>query len=522
MAPLLPLELQQTLRQSCPGRGAQINQLATFYNVGCILISDATWLIERQAHFPSPPLLVAYGLEGTNKLRCITSVLEARQRAYVLVQCADCLSQRHLLSKIFAVCIVALGEKEHIEEYGKIDTLNSLVVNLQKLFERTAGDAQCEKLILVLNGIDEQRGGTATLLPSLARLPDLMPDPSALSLIMVSSSSRPVPMHKSGVPYIHFPPYTRNEAISLIAKDPPALQPDPDHLVEPIPRIDEQTLLPIFTQFCATVYDSLIAPTSSISITTFRATCTALWPAFIWPLLSSEPPSGKVKTWDFQRLLIRNRSLFQTKGESILVGRLRPVHGYSFQNIQLDHDISPSRAIDKDPSPTPPLLKAFPTLLLLSCYLASHTDPKVDILLFSRLSSSSKSARTRKNYHKRKLQKAATASFADTAAEKNALKASKKLFDAKSGVGRPFPLERVVAILRAVHPEGIRSRRGVSDSVYRGVSELERLGLVVCVDDGEGEGESLWRVKVSRGWVEQQGERIGLGVRIGEYEVQGD
>jgi origin recognition complex subunit 5 len=416
-----------------------------------------------------------------------------------------------------------MGEAEHIEEYGKIDTLNSLVVNLQKLFERTARDGGCEKLVLVLEGIDEQRGGSATLLPSLARLPDLMPFPTALSLILVSSASRPLTLHCSGVLYVHFPPYTRNEAISIIAKNPPLLQPDPSEVSDQILKVDESILLPIYTQFCATVYDSLIAPTSSTSLSTFRTTCTTLWPTFIWPLLSSENPQGKAKTWDFQRLLVRNRALFQTAGESALVNHLCPPKGYTFQSLSLASDKSSSQTNTKTP-PTAPLLKPFPTLLLLSCYLASHTNPKVDILLFSRLSSSSKTSRLRKNYHKRKHLKAATASFADSAAEKNALKASKKLFDAKSGVGKSFGLERVVAILRAVHPEGVKGRRGVSDGVYRGVGELERLGLVRCVDGGGGgeEGEGMWRVNVRREWVEELCERVGLGVRVGEYEVQGD
>ena len=483
------------------------------------LVRLHTRLTASQNHFPSPSLLVAYGLEETDKLKCIVSVLEARNRTHALVKCQDCLSQRHLLSKIYASCVVALGEAERIEEYGKIDTLNSLVVNLQKLFEKTAKDGQYEKLVLVLDAIDEQRGGSATLLPALARLPDLMPDPSALSLVLVSSSPRPLPLHVSGISYTHFPPYTRDEAITLITRDPPALQPSLEDLASPIPSVNDSTLLPIYMQFCTTVYDSLISSTSSTSLSMFHQTCKTLWPPFIWPLLFSEAPPGKAKAWDFQRLLIRNRSLFQAQGERILVDRLHPLGGYSWRDLQL------TAPLDKDipvapPSTSPPLLSPFPTLLLLSAYLASHTSQKLDILLFSRLSSSSKSARTRKNYHRRKILKAATASFADTAAEKNALKASKKLFDSKSGVGRAFPLERLIAVLRAVHPEGVKGRRGVSDRVYRGLAELERLGLVRCVD--EEEGESLWRVNVGRGWVEGLADRVGLGVRIGEYEVQGE
>jgi origin recognition complex subunit 5 len=512
----LPLEVQQSLRQSCPSRGLQINQLASFYNVIQTDPFGTPKLIQKQAHFPSPPILVTYGLEGTGKLKCITSVLEARARTHAVVKCADCLSQRHLLSKIFAACIVALGEAEHVEKYGKIDKLNSLVVNLQRLFESTADGGQFRKLVLVLNGIDEQRGGTATLLPMLGRLPGLMPDRSALSLILVSNFARPPPLHLSGLAYLHFPPYTRNEAISIITNDPPPLQPDFDERTGLIP-VDDSVLLPIYTQFCTTVYDSLIALTS-ISLSTFRTTCITLWPAFIWPLLSNEQTLGKSKPWTIQRLLIRNRALFQTTGEATLVSHFRPLETPTFQSL------TSTSSTQTPPSPlplSPPLLKPFPTLLLLSCYLASHTNAKVDILLFSRLSSSSKSSRTRKNYHKRKHLKAASASFADTAAEKNALKASKKLFDAKSGVGRPFGLERVVAILRAVHPEGVKGRRGVGDRVYRGVGELVRLGLVRGVEGGE-EGERLWRVDVRRGWVDGLVEKVGLGVRVGEYEVQGE
>lgn len=513
----LPLEVQQTLQQSCPSRGLQIIQLATFYNVNRAPLVRLAKLTQKQPHFPSPPVLVAYGLEGTDKLKCITRVLESRARTHVVVKCADCLSQRHLLSKIFAACIVALREAEHIEEYGKIDTMNSLVVNLQRLFERTARDGRCQKLVLVLKCIDEQRGGTTTLLPSLARLPDLMPDSSALSLVLVSNFARPLPLHQSGVSYLHFPPYTRNEAISIITNNPPPLQPT-DEFPKLTP-VEDSTLLPIYTQFCATVYDSLIALTSSTSLSTFRTTCATLWPAFIWPLLSSEQLPGKSKPWTIQRLLIRNRALFQTTGESTLVSHLRPLDNPTFQSLATA--TSTTQPTTTTLSAPPPLLKPFPTLLLLSCYLASHTNAKVDILLFSRLSSSSKSSRTRKNYHKRKHLKAASASFADTAAEKNALKASKKLFDTKSGVGRPFALERVVAILRAVHPEGVKGRRGVVDRVYRGVGELVRLGLVRGVEGGE-EGERLWRVDIRRGWVDGLVERVGLGVRVGEYEVQGE
>jgi len=79
------------------------------------------------------------------------------------------LSQRHLLSKIFAACVSALQQEEEIEIFDRVDNLNALVVSLQKLLKNRR-----RKFVLVLDGIDKQRGGTATLLPALARIGDLV------------------------------------------------------------------------------------------------------------------------------------------------------------------------------------------------------------------------------------------------------------------------------------------------------------------------------------------------------------
>jgi origin recognition complex subunit 5 len=88
---------------------------------------------------------------------------------YAAIQCQECLSQRHLLSKIFSACLTTLAVEEDDEQYDRIDTVNALAVGLEKLFRRHA-----QKLVLVLDEIDEQRGAVATLLPALARLGDLV------------------------------------------------------------------------------------------------------------------------------------------------------------------------------------------------------------------------------------------------------------------------------------------------------------------------------------------------------------
>lgn len=170
-------------------------------------------------------------------------------------------------------------------------------------------------------------------------------------------------------------------------------------------------------------------------------------------------------------------------------------------------------------------LKHFSTLLLLSAYLASHTPPKHDIILFSRLSSGSKSYKVRR----RKIfaasagsgsKKSTTTTSADRMNVNAQSKTAKALVDAKAGVARPFTMERVCAILRAVHPVGVGGRRGVVDRVGREMGELVRLRVVVCVGAGAGgeDGEERWRVNVGREVVEGCGRRWGVGMR--EYEIE--
>lgn len=100
-------------------------------------------------------------------------------------------------------------------------------------------------------------------------------------------------------------------------------------------------------------------------------------------------------------------------------------------------------------------------------------------------------------------------------------------------------MERLLAILRAVHPHGIPNRPGhvVSDRVYRELGELEKLRLVVRTSSssmGTGAGgaggmsgagtddltEEKWRVNVGRDWVVSMGHVCGMG--ISEYEVDNE
>ncbi len=154
MDALLPPELLDLIQQKCQSRDAQIRQLGTYYN-------DT---------FPSPPILVAYGLEQSSKRDVILSVLQARSIAHTVIKTKECLSQRHLLSKIFAASITALGHGDQVDQYEKTDSINALLGNLRKLFERLGG----RKFVLVVEDADELKQPSPTLLPALARLGSLV------------------------------------------------------------------------------------------------------------------------------------------------------------------------------------------------------------------------------------------------------------------------------------------------------------------------------------------------------------
>ena len=346
-----------------------------------------------------------------------------------------------------------------------------------------------------------------------------------VSTILTTCSSNPLPLHKTGVPYIHFSPYTRAQAVHILNEDN-NLSLTPKNM-----SVKTADIQRIYTQFLITVYDSLIAPTNSLS--TFRKVSARLWPRFIWPALSSEQPGSrpKDKTWDFAKLLIRNRALFQIEGENAMLEHLRPSsEPWTFEDLlraptepspraqPAISQISRPQTTTTNTTTSPPLLTYFLTLLLLSSHLASHTPPKNDILLFSRLASTSSGSRMQRrriNTKSTSLTNKPSASLTP-----NKLTRLRNQFSLHFGAPRSFSLERVIAILRAVHPDGIANKRGTGDRVYREMGELERMRLVVRIDDGEeGEAGGRWRVGVGREVVVGLCERWP-GVGVEEWALQ--
>ncbi|KAK2766205.1 hypothetical protein FQN54_007721 [Arachnomyces sp. PD_36] len=555
MAPSLPTELLLSITQQWPCRDLQILQLAS-------LLSPYT---------PSPATIVVHGIEATGKSGIVRSILSqygdqdkdedddtysssnARAIPHAYVRCAECITGRHLLSKIIAAILAALGLPEDAVK-GAIDHVCTMGVVLKDIFEgrKGGGVGEIEKLVLVLDGVEEQREAQQFLLPALARLGEMIP---ALCVVMIlSTTPQPLAFEVVGIPHVYFPPYTRKEAISIITSSPPP----------PIPEgeLPPETTSHIYPQFVSTVYDSLIGPTAS-TIPSFRSVCARLWPQFVGPITRGEKPlasgSGEQDVqWDFTRLLVKNRRIFQHHGEGVLVHRIAaPVVVPPPTTTS-----TTATATTKDTLvPTLPLsLPYLPTLVLTSAYLATYTHPRLDTVLFSKFASSA-SAQRKKNHHKRKLKKifAQTDTSApplqgaddpQTPRKKNGpgrprkgeTKAKREVIGAGSGLtARPFPLERLLAIYRAIDPDPtlLPSSKGataanatadaVADMVYTELATLHRLRLVVPASrsggGGGSKGDTLpggseavdagekWRVNVSGEWVVGMAKRIGIEVQ---------
>ena len=190
------------------------------------------------------------------------------------------------------------------------------------------------------------------------------------------------------------------------------------------------------------------------------------------------------------------------------------------------------QTVVKDEEPV--LLKHLPTILLLSCYLASHTHQKHDIVLFSRLSTASSTNRRKKKYlarsraggitktptKKKDVDGETSRTEGQTPKKERADRSMRAIFEKTSNVAKPFTLERVIAILRAIHPHGIDGR-GIADRVYVELGELERLRLVVRSEKSRGDEdimEEKWKCIVGRDWVNDAGKKWAMGLEGWEVE----
>lgn len=261
------------------------------------------------------------------------------------------------------------------------------------------------------------------------------------------------------------------------------------------------------------------------------------------------------------------------------------------------------------PNNPAPSLPYFPTLVLTSAYIASYTPSRLDTVFFSKFSSSSLSARNKRAHHRRRLKllsqaRPGTAPAVDVTrtndldntessttlkktkrsngsvskppneTKRSITKITKSLLSSAfassaaatsasslaSGYGtslssgppgstiltaKPFTLERLLAIYRAIDPNPVviagkaadggagNSAPAIADAVYTELATLRRLRLVVpsSLSSGISSGGSggmgnlsadlgeKWCINVSGDWIGGMAQEIG--VEVGEWLAGG-
>ncbi|KAG9622007.1 hypothetical protein KCU64_g21010, partial [Aureobasidium melanogenum] len=191
---MLPDEIILSLTNQWPCRDLQIKTLSA-------LLSP---------RLNSSGTLVVHGPEATGKTGLLKSYLELSGLKHAFIPCSECITSRHFLERTLAACVEAIETVTNTSLDGIIpsrcESLSTLTSSLERLFEGI------DKFVLVLDGIDEQREAPPTLLPSLARLGQLIP---CLSVVMIVTFPHPRLLHLPGVPHIYFSPYTREQAIQI-------------------------------------------------------------------------------------------------------------------------------------------------------------------------------------------------------------------------------------------------------------------------------------------------------------------
>ncbi|CAG8884129.1 unnamed protein product [Penicillium nalgiovense] len=492
---MLPKEVASSLSTQWPCRDVQIRQLASLLS----------------SHVPSPPTLVVHGISATCKSTLLRAVLATVEVPHAIVRSSECITGRHLLTKILWNTLEALGQKEEWEKSGKgrCEQVSGLAVLLDECLAARPVEYQ-GKFVLVLDEIDRQREAPHTLLSALARLGEIIP--SLCVVLVLSSTPRPLFLQSAAVPHISFPPYTRKEAIHIIlSSDAPVLD-----------GLRDETSSRVYPYFVSTVYDSLIGPTAG-SIPDFRSICDRLWPRFVAPVVNGETPPGGNTEWDFSRLLVKNRAIFRHQGESALVHRIVPDETpASAKRAPLAKTAMPSAL---------PSLPYFSTLILTSAYLASHTPQRLDTIFFSKFSSSSLSARNKRAHHRRRLKVLSQAQAEERQAANDPSTPTRKESEPKpASQNQLSPRPSQPPRLPRPPSEVVQaSPAPVADRIYAELATLRRLRLVVpaashsamATSSGNTTADAgdKWCVNISGDWIGELAK--GIGVEVGEWLAGG-
>ncbi|THY49910.1 hypothetical protein D6C98_06193 [Aureobasidium pullulans] len=413
---MLPDEVVLSLTNQWPCRDLQIKTLSALLSVSTPNSNASVFTNTLQPRLISPGTLVVHGPESTAKTGLLKSYLELSGLKHAFIPCSECITGRHFLERTLAACVNAIEQAVDISLDGVIpsrcESLSTLTSSFERLFEGI------DKFVLVLDGIDEQREAPPTLLPTLARLGQLIP---CLSIVMVVTYPHPRLLHLPGAPHIYFSPYTREQAIQIASVRPQAIFNEP---LSPSANYSDELAAEddawLWSRYCAAVWDSL-ASGAARDIVTFKSILDKLWRPFVQPIVD-----GTYGTRDFSKLMVAQRKIFQA--ESCLLDSVidEPqedttvlTDGKSFPNLILvTHD-----------------LPYYSKWLLCAAYLASFNPARQDNIYFMK-------ATERKRRRK--------GGGAIAGRESQNRKIPRHLLSPS-----PFPLDRLLAILHAVLPHDL-------------------------------------------------------------------
>ncbi|TVY13245.1 Origin recognition complex subunit 5 [Lachnellula arida] len=454
--------------------------------------------------------IVLYGLEATGKSAITKAILQGLsaepdkslvngdsdvphdQLRYAVIKSAECITGRHLLEQAVGAVAKAVNWEGN---GGRCENVAQLVVELGRMLEgwRALDDgATNRRIVLVFDGIDHQREAPPTLLPSLARLGEIIPN---LTILYIITAPRPNFLHLTGVPHIHFPSYTKPELLQIISSTPPTPQ---------LPGGAKETQ-ETWSRFTSAVYDSL-SKHSGRDILSFRSISLRLWPRFIKPILD-----GQLSSTPFSRLLVANRSLFQN--ETVLI-----------PGIISEPPLAKSGAVVQGGNESKGKYQGIATqlpyysrLLLVASYLASFNPPRLDILHFMKSASS-----------KRRKKGGGTALSRSSNTKRRSI--SRKLLGPQA-----FVLERMLAIFHCIKEDADsrgryrnangngnaneRKRENGSADIQMAIATLASLRLLVKMG-AQNAGDAMdgaCRYRVAVGWEVVRGVARSVGVEAEDY-----
>lgn len=315
---------------------------------------------------------------------------------------------------------------------------------------------QQDKFVIVFEDVDRQREAPPTLVPALSRLGESIPQ---LVVVLITHHPPPGHLHQTGVPHVHFTPYSRDQTLHIVSREPLEIfeEPPSEETGYDQQSHDEDKLW-LWPRFCAAVWDSL-GENVTRDLVSFQAVCKRLWRPFVAPIVANE-----FGTRDFSRLLVAQRRLLQD--ESVLFHSL----------------VEASEALGKPRAWVTHELPYFAKWLLVAGYLASFNASRLDELYFMKATEK-----------KRRRKGGAVARNSNKPGQVR--KIPRHLLSAS-----PFTLDRLLAILHAILPDDVRA--GID--IYRQIATLTNLRLLVRAG-GIGSTDPLesggkWRVGAMVTW----------------------